>query len=718
MPSAPASVATRANGFATPPAANGHGGRKGPLPHIDDLTSVAVNLNPHTPLRKFLEVGDKHMRQAITYNDFRRPDLALQEFITAFTIAVDKIPKHKDYPSLKTGNGDLSRLYNALKSNITNHCATFDKIKDDIKEDNRRSGVQPRKGSDPTALSTFPSVPSAVPSHMRSSSANGIQFGGLAQNRQGADKQSAPAGKPKPVVQPKPQALHGNAIRSSAKSGSQELLNRFARLRDPQVASNGSPTSSPSVNGGADPRHLPKIDSTLLPMPKLPDAIYSPARGTVTTETANLPSSTPRGMFSRTNSINSVPSSARNSVDIPVRPTISEVFVPAHALGEGTPSASSTTKSHISDHQTITPEELKNYMSYGSNSIRLMLVDVRSREDYDEGHIFAQTSICIEPSVLARGEVSASQIEDSLGIAPDEEMQAFESRAQFDLVVFYDQSSSSIPKRPSEVSEEMALYTLYQALVHFDYPIKLRRPPKLLEGGIDGWVDLFGSQSLRESKTNTAAQHLRPRALLASKTGVKTLAADEIKTWKEAAARNQIDYITSTNDFLRRFPAIGEHQESMSSDFNEAASHDHQRRNHAFENELPPAPPTRPAPALPRTSYSGVSSREPASDAIFAKSARVAASNSKPTGLINEGNKCYANSLIQCLLASPGFAAQLTNKDWPANWAPGDAKDPQLMARILGNLLQWLCGKQFQALKPTTLLVSDSTKNFVENRDS
>ncbi|KAK8084640.1 ubiquitin carboxyl-terminal hydrolase [Apiospora hydei] len=705
MPSASASIASRANGFATPPSANGRGGRKGPLPHIDDLTSVAVNLNPHTPLRKFLEVGDKHMRQAITYNDFRRPDLALQEFITAFTIAVDKIPKHKDYPSLKSGNGDLTRLYNALKSNITNHCATFDKIKDDIKEDNRRSGVQPQKGSGSAALPALPSVPSAVPSHMRSTSANGIQLGGLGQTRQAADKQFVPASKTKPAVQPKPQALHGNAINSSVKPGSQELLNRFARLRDPQVPSSGSPTSSPFVNAGADQRQLPKIDSTVPSMPKLPDAIYSPARGTVSSETANLPSSTPRGMFSRTNSINSVPSSARNSIDIPARPTISEVFVPAHALGEGTLSSSATVKSHISDSETITPEELKDYMSHGSTAIRLMLIDVRSREDYDEGHIFAQTTVCIEPSVLARGGVSASQIEDSLGIAPDEEMQAFESRAQFDLVVFYDQSSSSMPKRPSEVSEEMALYTLYQALVHFDYPIKLRRPPKLLGGGIDGWVDLFGPQSLRESKTNTATQHLHPRVLQASKTGVKTLAADEIKTWKEAAARNQVDYITSTNDFLRRFPAIGEHQESMSSDFNGAALHDHQgKRSNAFENELPPAPPTRPAPALPRTSYSGVSSREPASDVVFAKSARPVASNSKPTGLVNPMNKCYANSLIQCLLASPGFSSEFTNKDWPGNWTPGGAKDPQLMARILGNLIQWLCGKKFVTLKPTTLL--------------
>ncbi|KAK6855379.1 ubiquitin carboxyl-terminal hydrolase [Apiospora arundinis] len=707
MPSASATVASRANGFPTPPSANGHGGRRGPLPHIDDLTSVAVNLNPHTPLRKFLEVGDKHMRQAITYNDFRRPDLALQEFITAFTIAVDKIPKHKDYPSLKTGNGDLSRLYNALKANITNHCTTFDKIKEDIKEDNRKSGVQPRNGSDSAALSTIPSVPSAVPSHMRSNSANGIPSGAL------LNVQSTPAGKAKPAVQPKPHALHGNAIRSSAKPVSQELLNRFARLRDPQVPSSGSPTSSPSTLAGADQRQLPKIDSALPSMPKLPDAIYSPARGTVTSETANLPSSTPRGMFSRTNSINSVPSSARNSIDIPIRPTISEIFVPAHALGDGAPSTLPTTKSHIPHSETITPEDLKNYMGQGSTAIRLMLVDVRSREDYDEGHIFAQTSICIEPSVLARGEVSASDIEDSLGIAPDEEMQAFESRAQFDLVVFYDQSSSSIPKRPSEHQEEMALFTLYQALVHFDYPIKLRRPPKLLNGGVDAWVDMFGPQSLRESKTNTAAQHLKPRSLQASKTGVITLAADEIKTWKEAAARNQVDYITSTNDFLRRYPAIGEHQESMSSDYNGTASLDHHRRtNKAFENELPPTPPARPAPALPRTSYSGVSTREPASDVVFAKSARAAATNNNiPTGLVNEGMKCYANSLIQCLLASPGFAREFTDKDWPANWAPGEEKDPQLMARILGNLLQWLCGRQFKSLKATTLFNYSYTRH-------
>ena len=735
-------VAPCANGFATA-SANGHSGRRAPFPHIEDLTSVSVDLDPHTPLRKVLEKGDTHMRQAITYNDFRRPDLALQEFIKAFTIAVDKIPKHKDYPSLKNDRGDLARLYEALKIKITNHCATFDKVKDVIKDDNRKSGVQPKRslaaGAD-ARLPDLPNAPSTLPVQSKATGltgingaenghTNGVPKGPLEIGSASMDGASISGGHPtthktKPAVHPKPRALHGNSIHADSKPTAQDVASRFARLRGPKETSGHpvAPRSSSETSAAFSPQ--PRVDTSVPTMPKLPDAIYSPARGTVTSETANLPSSTPRGMFSRTNSIVSAQSSARNSLDVAVRAPASEQYIPAHSISNTISSSQMLPERPperlIPDGTTITPEQLKDLMRAGSGTLRLMLVDIRSREEFDEGHIFAQTTICVEPSVLSRANVSAGDIEDSMGIAPDEEMSTFQSRAQFDLIVFYDQSSMSIPERLTADPEKMALYAFYQALVQFDYPTKLKTPPKLLKGGVEAWVDLFGPQSLQESQAPPVPAHAQARARQRSKTQVKALAADEIQSWKETAARNRIDYVTSTNDFLRRYPAAGEIRESMTSPDTPRQSPGHGRS--PFETELPPAPPARPAPAVPRTSYSGISNRGSSSDVVFAKSSPVTFPQGEPTGLINLGQTCYGNALIQAILASPCFAAELTSKRWPTNWVPGcklpnnknqtslgDAQagkqDPQLMARILGNLLQWLSGGQFGALKPDTLMV-------------
>lgn len=736
-------VAPRANGFATT-STNGHSGRRAPFPHIEDLTSVSVDLDPHTPLRKVLEKGDTHMRQAITYNDFRRPDLALQEFIKAFTIAVDKIPKHKDYPSLKVDRGDLARLYEALKTKITNHCATFDNVKEIIKDDNRRSGVQSKRslasGAD-VRLPDLPNAPSTLPLHPKAKGpdgtngaenghSNGVPKGALDTGSLTTEVASKPGGHPtshktKPVVQPKPQALHGSSIHADSKPTAQDVASRFARLRGPKETSGHPPAPRSSSETSTAFSSQPRLNTSVPTMPKLPDAIYSPARGTVTSETANLPSSTPRGMFSRTNSIVSAQSSsARNSLDVAVRAPAGEQYIPAYSFSNTISSsqapAERVPQRQIPDGTSITPEQLKDLMKAGSDTLRLMLVDIRSREEFDEGHIFAQAIICVEPSVLSRANVSAGDIEDSMGIAPDEEMSTFQSRAQFDLIVFYDQSSTSIPDRPTANPEEMALYAFYQALVQFDYPTKLKTPPKLLQGGVEAWLDLFGPQSLQESQAPPVPAHAQARARQRSKTQVKALAADEIQSWKETAARNRIDYVTSTNDFLRRYPAAGEVRQSMTSPDTPRQSPGHGRS--PFETELPPAPPARPAPAVPRTSYSGISNRGSSSDVVFAKSSPVTFPQGQPTGLINLGQTCYGNALIQAILASPCFAAELTSKGWPTNWIPGcklpnrknqaslgdgqgSKQDPQLMARILGNLLQWLSGGQFGSLKPDTLMV-------------
>ncbi|KAI0133536.1 ubiquitin carboxyl-terminal hydrolase [Xylariales sp. AK1849] len=695
--------------------------RKEPFAHIDDLTSVAVDLDPHTPLRKVLEIGEARMRQSITFSDFRRPDLALQEYITAFTIAVDKIPKHKDYPSLKNDRGDLIRRYNALKVKITTNGERFDRIKADIKEDNQRSGVRSVKVTSETLLSSLPSVPSTFPQRSENNGSNGSNaqrpINGTTANT---------SQKSKPAVHPKPQALHGNTINSTSNPVAQDLTSRFAKLRGPQDASNRAATSAPPKPLG--PRHMsdtsrpqPTINSAVPTMPKLPDAIYSPARGTITSEVADLPSSTPRGMFSRTNSIASVgSSSARNSMEMGARPAAVEQFVTAHTFGYGSTPTPPSPRVRIPGGEIITPPQLQGYMQKGASVVRLLLIDVRSREEFDEGHIMSQATLCIEPSVLIRGNISAEDIEESLGIAPDDEMQAFQNRAQYDLVVFYDQNCTLLPQRPSQDEQDNALYFLYQALTKLNYGRELRNAPKLLAGGVDAWVDIFGLQNLQESHTSAVVKDgkSRPRRPKEFASGLdsrrryraqtRTLKPEEVKQFEEViqkdqtAARSPQDFVRSKEEFLRRFPSANEIGESMS-------SYGPVKQN-GFEPDLPPIPPSRPAPAVPRTSYSGLSTRDSSPGVALAKAGQtVSSARSRPTGLVNPKSNCYANSAIQVILSSPGFAAELTNKDWPLSWSPdaqtsAAGKNPQLMARILGNLLQWLAGRQFDIMHPTTLL--------------
>ncbi|KAK9415120.1 putative USP domain-containing protein [Seiridium unicorne] len=716
-------MAAPTNGYSSP----SHGsGRKGPYPHVDDLTSVSVDLDPHTPLRKVLETGDVHMRQALTYSDFGRKDLALREYIKAFTIAVENIPKHKDYPSVKNDRSELGRLYVALKGNITKHSGRFDRIKAEIREDNQRSGAQSRKTASDALLMNLPDVPTTVPNRHKANGVNGVHGAAFKQSNttSASDSQTrsrnGSASSPqrtKPSVQPKPPALHGNAITSPLNGGTQDLASRFAKLRVNQDAPLGAHAYDSAKPAG--PRDMPlptrpHVNSSVPTMPKMPDAIYSPARGTVTSEVADLPSSTPRGMFSRTNSIASAaPSSARNSIDIGARPTTTETSALAYTSSSGSTATPASPRIQIPSGTLITPEQLRNYMQKGASVVRLLLIDVRSRDEFDDGHIMSQNTICIEPSVLTRGHVSADEIEDSMGIAPDEEMRAFENRAKFDLVVIYDEDSILLPERPQADDQATALFTLYQGLDQFNYGRELRNKPKLLRGGVEAWSDLFGRHSLQESKTSAAVKDGQTRTNLSrfrpgytnrrrARAQTKALRPDEIKEFEkkikedEAAAKSPQDFVRSTTDFLRRFPSASEIQQSMTAPAVATPAQ--------FETDLPPAPPARPAPSVPRTSYSGLSSKTSASDGVPGKAALTEApARDRPTGLINPRNNCFANSAIQVVLASPGFATELARKEWADQWKPA-APTPQLMSRILGNLIEWLAGRQFDSMQPTTFM--------------
>ncbi|XXG95978.1 ubiquitin-specific protease doa4 [Hypoxylon texense] len=678
---------------------------KAPFRHIDDLVSVTVDLDPHTPLRKVLELGDAHMRQATTFNDFGRPDLALQEYIKAFTIAVDKVPRHKDYPSMKPDRGDLNRLYNALKLKITTNGAVFDKIKDDIKQDNQRSGVQPTT-SNGSAASNLPDSKSQAKDEDDAPSAVSVTNSARTGYRQ------------KPAIQPKPQALHGKAIKQTQKLPQEDLADRFARLRD-------SKKSIPATSGDLSlHQSLPSLDTSTVAMPKVPQAIYNPARGTVTSEAANLPSSSPRGMFSRVNSNATTPSAPahmllENAMSVHSR----EQFVAANTYGVSQP-RKTPTRARIPPGDTITATALASLIDHSPRNIDILIIDVRDRESFDEGHIKFHSTICVEPEILMRENISADDIADSMVLAPATERLAIERRDKVDMVVICDENSTSIPTRVTGNPSEMVLYNIRQALSYYSYGRPLKDGPKLLRGGLDAWVNEFGEQSLEASDTTSGyapngngarftRQHGSRRR---SRTKIRKLDSDKVKQFEDLIRQEgEFDYVKSREDFIRRYPSIPAVPESMMS----SSLQKYQKPGRLLDPQeedylagIGPAPPRRPAPAMPKVRYSGFESTDDENVGALAKMARSNPTPGAPqylTGLENGRNFCFANSAMQLFLASPMLVDELLSPEFPGNWRyprDGDREpsQPQLLTKMLANSIQWMHKREFQKFRLGTLM--------------
>lgn len=732
--------------------AAGRGG-KPPLPHIDDLTSASPDVDIKLPLRKILEMGDTAMRQAETFRDFGRPDLAFREYISASLIAIRYIPQHPDALAIKGGHGDMSRIYTALMKKIDSQHASFENIKAEIIADNQRTGVRPASSRPPSinGVPNRPQTPQGVPGSPPP----------MSPTRAGAQVNGSPASKARPAVQPKPQALSGNLIRPGPKNkAAEDLAARFANLRgpvalpgqDPRIRTHPivppRPLGPRQMAPAPEPVEKPRVAvvTSLPDLPKMPDAIYSPARGTVSNEAASLPSSTPRGLFSRTGSSAAVNTTLANKSSdyFPPQPVSNNAAAP---YAPAVPPRASVT---IPEGETITAEELMNYIRRGSATLQVLIIDVRSREDFDEGHILSQAVICIEPSILLRENISSEQIAESMVLSPAQDYHHFERRDAFDLVVFHDQDSASIPRYILPDTDAAALLSLQRALTYFNYGKELKNPPKLLQGGLDAWTDLVGRAALATSQTVGAGRGLGPRmrspqkpTITISKPNrkykVTPLKPEEVKQWEETLQNADLEtarspgfmHVRSTEEFLRRFPAVSTEQESMQSPISpDRPSHSHYGQGPVdFYSELP-SPPTRPAPAVPRPSYSGLSQTQDDHEAPQAMAFPAQARNLKQgplarpdspsvggakdghriTGLNNPGVWCYANSSIQALRMSPGFGKELATSEWQNTYKVPKKTDekndhPQLMSRILSNLFHWMDSGKFDVMKAQTLMV-------------
>lgn len=717
---------------------NGHSANGAPvLPHIDDLVAIP-SIDRNQPIRKLLDIAEAAIRQAEFSRDIKKLAPALQDFVKASVIAVQFIRQHKDYEFVK-GRQEFAARHQALLKKINLQNDAFAEIKTLIIDDNKRTGVQP--------LNSRPSSSQGAADSPRSSIASdrGSSPSSSAHQRHGSLNGAV---KSKPTIQPKPKSLLGNAIGGHARSGStasatnnnsmQDLAARFANLRGPQASPGQDPrikthpitlpTTKPVGPREMPPKPKLALDSSVPTLPKMPDAIYSPARSGPPGENGKLPSTSSRG-FARTPSA----ASGIGSPNLSRQSTSSDYFSSTQPYTNGSVLSRTNSRESSLDlprGDVILPEGLVQIMK---SRATLLLIDIRSREEFDEGHIMHSSIICIEPSVLEREGLSADQISQSLVLSPGQEQDLFEKRETYDLVVFYDESSLEVSKSPSN-QEQHILLSLHKALVQFNYGKELKCPPKILKGGLDAWVDLMGPGSLQstadpssKSPPNTRGRNITIERRR-SRYVVKQLKPDDIKQWEETIQKDDQEtaaspnFVRSREDFLRRFPSISAGQQSMTAPAAAPRPRYGSSHKNDLESELP-SPPSRPAPALPRQSYSSLapSSEEDPYDGAVTISQKMSNQTAKPspapseapkfyTGLNNPHNWCYANSLLQSLLASPDFGRELADSESVGrHQVPRKADEkmdhPQLMIRIVSNLFHWMSSGKFPVMKAQTLMV-------------
>ncbi|EDN99408.1 hypothetical protein SS1G_02262 [Sclerotinia sclerotiorum 1980 UF-70] len=216
------------------------------LPHLSDLVNAKPLVDRQSSLRKLLEAGEEAAKQAETLLDFKRLDLALQQYIVAFTIAVEYIPQSPHYPDLRT-RPDYPRLYAGLQNRLNIQHSRFEEVKRLIKEDNARTGISPSN----SFTHNGQPVPRNIDNSAFEPTMRDVYSNAADRQLDTIDITKSSESRPKPTVQPKPQGLHGKSIQMANRisptlsiSSENDLATRFARLRS---SNNPAPIQDPRI---------------------------------------------------------------------------------------------------------------------------------------------------------------------------------------------------------------------------------------------------------------------------------------------------------------------------------------------------------------------------------------------------------------------------------------------------------------------------------------
>lgn len=244
----------------------------------------------------------------------------------------------------------------------------------------------------------------------------------------------------------------------------------------------------------------------------------------------------------------------------------------------------------------INTEKLHYFLQHAPDQI--LVLDIRSRADFNRGHInIAPNIVCIEPVSLRDG-MNDEDLEDTLVIAPEKEQEIFSRRNKFELVVYYDWDSRTNSHRggPTSDQQQLTLYYLARSIYQYAFSKVLKRPPCLLIGGYEAWMDDIHDLNVKTPRASNEghANNFTPPLPRPPSSDIISRPQNATRKGSFAAATTpQTGYVRDINEYFRAIPS-----------YKQQGSYSPHTPHASYHNEEPTSPVASPKPVLRSSSFS------------------------------------------------------------------------------------------------------------------